>query len=85
MLAADIAQRFLRTMYATWSSNTPFRHKMVEKWDASIVSGTGGGGEYRVQTGASACRYLRLPSWCQHLVTISCDALSTQVSAGATA
>ena len=53
VLAKDIAQRFLRTMHATWCSDTPFRHKMVEKWDASAIGGTGGGGEYRVQTGTS--------------------------------
>ena len=84
-LAADIAQRFLRTMFATWSSESPFRHKMVEKWDASVVGGTGGGGEYRVQTGNSNCDVTVSPTltltqqpnhtgplhWCKHRLPLT--------------
>ena len=79
-LAEDIAHRFLRTMHATWCSNTPFRHKMVEKWDASAVGGTGGGGEYRVQTGVpERTRAALLPLL--HGVTL---VASAQVLGGAT-
>jgi len=50
-LAASLAQRWLLTMYTSWSSPGRLYHKMVEKWDATAIGKSGGGGEYSVQTG----------------------------------
>jgi alpha,alpha-trehalase len=51
-LAASIAQRWLLTMFESWSSaGTKFFHKMVEKYDATALGVSGGGGEYSVQSG----------------------------------
>ena len=51
MLAATIAQRWLETMFCSWSSSGALHHKMSEKWDATTVGKSGSGGEYTVQTG----------------------------------
>ena len=50
-LAASLAQRWLLTMFTSWSSPGRLYHKMVEKWDATAIGKSGGGGEYSVQTG----------------------------------
>ena len=55
LLAASLAQRWLESMLSSWAGSGRLHHKMVEKWDASSVGRSGGGGEYAVQTGAGAC------------------------------
>lgn len=50
-LAESIAQRWLTTMFAAWSSEGRLHHRMLEKYDANEIGGGGGGGEYEVQSG----------------------------------
>mmetsp|Transcript_3283 Transcript_3283/g.9510 ORF Transcript_3283/g.9510 Transcript_3283/m.9510 type:complete len:550 (-) Transcript_3283:20-1669(-) len=50
-LAQSIAQRWLLTMFTSWSSKGKFNKKMVEKYDATAIGVSGGGGEYAVQAG----------------------------------
>jgi alpha,alpha-trehalase len=46
-LAADLAQRYLRTARAAWEASG----RMFEKFDATAVGAAGGGGEYEVVDG----------------------------------
>ena len=50
-LAQSMAQRWLLTMFTAWSSKGRFHEKMVEKYDATRIGASGGGGEYEVQSG----------------------------------
>lgn len=50
-LAGSIAQRWLHTMLSNWSSQGRSHHRMLEKYDAYKMGGSGGGGEYNVQFG----------------------------------
>ncbi|KAJ2940978.1 hypothetical protein O0L34_g13104 [Tuta absoluta] len=46
-LASELATKWVRSNFAVWKKKTA----MLEKYDATIFGGVGGGGEYVVQTG----------------------------------
>ncbi|XP_073958964.1 trehalase [Choristoneura fumiferana] len=46
-LAREMATKWVRSNFAVWSQKTA----MLEKYDATIFGGFGGGGEYELQTG----------------------------------